>query len=208
MRALLLHWPHVLPVLLGFGAVVYLYRANTHASRPATSAPARQGDPPAPIRARAPRRDTVAREAARRGVLVLGPALAAIATGAAIYGIDLAGEHPGRGVAWVHAGVGILVCMLGAYKLAALRVSQVRREWRVGRTLAATGSAVLTALLVPLLATGVALLAAPSSDSFTAYLHLIASAWWTALVLWHLRRYLWRSLAAVGSGGVDTRPTV
>lgn len=207
MRALLAHWPHLLPVLLGFAAVVYLYRAGAHAARPTSPARAPRAEAPAPTASR-PHRDGVAREAARRGVLVLGPAIAAIATGAAIYGIDLAGGRPGRGVAWVHGGVGVLLCLLGAYKLMALRTGQLRREWRLGRALAATGSVALSALLVPLLATGVALLAAPSSDSFTAYLHLIASAWWTGLVLWHLRRYLWRSLAAVGSGGVDARPTV
>ena len=30
-----------------------------------------------------------------------------------------------------------------------------------------------------------------------AYLHLISSAWWTGLMVWHLRRYLGPSLRAV-----------
>jgi len=55
-------------------------------------------------------------------------------------------------------------------------------------------SIVLAALSVPLLITGVALLVSPSTGSVMAYLHLISSAWWTGLMVWHLRRYLVASL--------------
>jgi hypothetical protein len=58
-------------------------------------------------------------------------------------------------------------------------------------------SIVLAALSVPLLVTGVALLISPGTGSVMAYLHLISSAWWTGLMVWHLRRYLVASLRSV-----------
>jgi hypothetical protein len=45
--------------------------------------------------------------------------------------------------------------------------------------------------------TGTALLIVPGDGSFWAYTHLVASAWWTALLLWHLRRYFVGSLVTV-----------
>ena len=52
---------------------------------------------------------------------------------------------------------------------------------------------------MPLLVTGVGLLLAPSTGSFFAYAHLISAAWWTGLLVWHLRRYVGASLrAAIG----------
>jgi hypothetical protein len=58
-------------------------------------------------------------------------------------------------------------------------------------------SLVLGALSVPLLISGIDLLGAPSDGSFAAYSHLVASAWWTVLLLWHLRRYVGASLRAL-----------
>ena len=58
-------------------------------------------------------------------------------------------------------------------------------------------SVVLGILSVPLLVTGVGLLVAPSTGSFFAYAHLISAAWWTGLLVWHLRRYVGASLRAM-----------
>ncbi len=56
---------------------------------------------------------------------------------------------------------------------------------------------VLGILSVPLIVTGVALLFAPSTSSFFSYAHLISAAWWTGLLVWHLRRYVGASVRAV-----------
>jgi hypothetical protein len=66
-------------------------------------------------------------------------------------------------------------------------------------------SVVLALLAVPLAVTGVALLLAPSTGSTMAYLHLISSAWWTGLMVWHLRRYLRASLRAAFSARPPAR---
>jgi hypothetical protein len=57
--------------------------------------------------------------------------------------------------------------------------------------------------VVPLTITGVALLLSPSSASFAAYAHLVSSAWWTVLLLWHLQRHLVGSVATLR--GTDPR---
>jgi hypothetical protein len=220
MRALLVHWPHIVPVLLAFGGVVYLWAANRRWRAEGSQGrehgvnSAVQSDV-APTSARMPReasiervarrsqamptRAPVRREAARRGVLVLGPILAAISTGAVIYGMDLASARPGGGLVWIHVGFSLLVCLLALYKLAEINQAQVRRMWRSGGVLEAVGSVLLAVLLIPLLLSGIVVLASPSSVSYPAYVHLIASAWWTLLVVWHLMRYLVRSARTMRS---------
>jgi hypothetical protein len=47
----------------------------------------------------------------------------------------------------------------------------------------------------------VVLLVVPSDASFSAYAHLVAAAWWTILVLWHLWRYLARAVRSVRRSG-------
>ena len=64
----------------------------------------------------------------------------------------------------------------------------------------------LGALLVPLLITGIVLLIAPSTGSFMAYLHLVAAAWWTAMLVWHLWRYMAPAVRSAGAGGPLRRP--
>ncbi|HTA14506.1 MAG TPA: hypothetical protein VK781_06575, partial [Solirubrobacteraceae bacterium] len=149
---------------------------------------------------RLPRPDSgapVRREAARRGLLVLSPILAAIASGAGIYGLELAARHPGDALVWAHVGFSLLVCLLAVYKLAGIAPARLRGAWRAGRVLETTGSLLLAALLVPLLLSGIVVLVRPSGGSYLAYLHLIAGVWWTLLVAWHLKRYLARSLGAL-----------
>jgi hypothetical protein len=131
---------------------------------------------------------------ALRGLPALGPLAAALATGAVIYGIDLAGDRPGAGLAWTHAGIATLATLLVAYKLVEVGVRRIREGLRPGVVLETSLSLLLAALFAPLLITGVLLLIAPSSASFAAYAHLVASVWWTVLLLAHLARYLRRSL--------------
>ncbi len=130
---------------------------------------------------------------ARRGLLALGPLLATVATGAVLYGIDVAGDAPPGAVIWVHSGISALALLLVVYKVADLGLARIRRAFS-RQHLHEVVSIVLAALSVPLLVTGVALLVSPSTGSVMAYLHLISSAWWTGLMVWHLRRYLGASL--------------
>jgi hypothetical protein len=197
MRALLLHWPHILPIVVASATLVYLWRADR---RYRAGAPTR----PAARKVALPRKVTlprkvalpVKREAARRGVLVLVPLLGALVTGAVLYGIDLAGMRPGEGLIWTHVGLSALLCLLAVYKLVGIEAVRTLGRLSLDRAIAAGGSLLLALLLVPILITGLDLLADPSRASFAANLHLIASAWWTLLALWHLARYLGRSLRA------------
>jgi hypothetical protein len=130
---------------------------------------------------------------------VLGPILATVATGAVIYGIDLVSARPGRGLVWIHVGFSLLVCLLAVYKLAEVNPAQIRGAWRLGGMLETVGSVLLGALLIPLLLSGILVLVSPSSVSYSAYVHLSASAWWTLLVVWHLMRYMARSVHTMRS---------
>jgi hypothetical protein len=99
-------------------------------------------------------------------------------------------------VIWIHSGISALALLLVVYKVGDLGLTRIRRAFGRDR-LSELVSVVLGILSVPLLATGVALLFAPSTSSFFAYTHLISAAWWTGLLVWHLRRYLGASLRAV-----------
>jgi hypothetical protein len=105
--------------------------------------------------------------------------------------MNLGGGRAGGGVIWVHAGISLLAFLLVVYKLGSAGFSLGRlRHGLKSERIAELLSLLLAAVMIPLLATGIALLIAPSKGSFAAYSHLVASAWWTGLLLWHLRRYL------------------
>jgi hypothetical protein len=86
--------------------------------------------------------------------------------------------------------------VLVSYKLASMRGRLIRRGLMRGR-LPELLSLALGALSVPLVISGIALLVGSRDGSFAAYSHLVASAWWTGLLLWHLRRYVGPALRAV-----------
>jgi hypothetical protein len=141
-------------------------------------------------------RAPVRRSVARRGLLALGPLLGAVATGAVLYGIDVGGSQVPGAVIWAHAGISMLALLLVVYKVADMGLARLRRAF-TRQHLPELVSLALGVLSVPILLTGIALLFAPSTGSFAAYLHLIASAWWTGLLVWHLRRHVGASLRAV-----------
>lgn len=201
-KLLVLHGPHLGFVLIGVIAFLWTaYRPErdsddrapgagpsaTPGAAPSatlTSAPC----PPAPA--------TVRRSVARRGLLALAPLLGAVATGAILYGVDVGGASVPGAVIWVHSGISGLALLLVTLKVADLGLARITRAFTRQR-LPELISIVLGALSIPLLITGVGLLLAPSTRSFFAYSHLISSAWWTGLMLWHLRRYLRPSWRAV-----------
>jgi hypothetical protein len=184
------HWPHL--IFVGIGVVAFLwtaYRPERTADRTAVVTA------PRPVPAPAPAKAHVRRRVARRGLLALGPLLGAVATGAVLYGLDVGGGKIPGAVIWIHAGISALALLLVVYKMGDLGVARIRRAFtREG--LPELVSIILVVLSVPLTVTGIALLFAPSAGSFFAYIHLISSAWWTALLVWHLRRYLGASLRA------------
>jgi hypothetical protein len=187
------HWPHLSFVVIG--VIAFLWTAY----RPQRDQPPAGAERPHGTSTPAPA--SVRRSVARRGLLALGPLLATVATGAILYGLDVGGvggdSIPGA-VIWVHAGISTLALLLVVYKVVDLGPARLRRAFTRQR-LPELVSIVLGLLSVPLAVTGVALLLAPSTRSFMAYSHLISSAWWTGLMVWHLRRYLKPSLrAAVG----------
>ena len=152
------------------------------------------------------RRRVVGRGVARRGLAALAPLIGAVATGAVLYGLDVGRDHAGAGVIWSHVGFSILAMLLVGYKLRAL--GGVRLSLAItGQRLADMLSLVLGALLVPLLITGVALLIAPSTGSFMAYLHLVAAAWWTAMLVWHLWRYMAPAVRSAGQAHPAPAPS-
>lgn len=176
IRALLEHAAHLAFVLIGL--VVFFFTAR-RGGTPAIAPRAASAAPERPVR----------RIVAIRGLVALGPLLAALGSGAALYGLALVGTRAPGGIAWSHAGVSMLALVLVGYKLRGLRPGAIRRAWSTGG-LAHLASVILAAVSVPLLLSGIVLLLAPSNGSFAAYAHLVAGAWWTGLLLWHLRRYI------------------
>jgi hypothetical protein len=192
-KLLATHWPHIAFVLIGVVAFFWTaYRKGPDNPR-AQVAPV--AAPPKAVR-------TAPVSAARRGLMALGPLVAALATGAILYGMNVGnGAVPGA-LTWGHVGVSVLALLLVAYKLVNMRGKQIRRALRV-RRLPEVFALALAVLFVPLLITGIQLVLVPQGDSFAAYAHLVSSAWWTVLLLWHLRRYVGASLRAVAGRSVE-----
>ena len=207
------HWPHLIFVAIGVVAFLWTaYRPGRDGYDPAPrgvvalAAAAREASAPEPEREPEPARPagTVRRSAARRGLLALGPLLGAMATGAVLYGINVDGRSLPWAVIWVHAGISTLALLLVAYKIGDVGMLRVRRAfWR--DRLCDLVSVGLAFVSVPLALTGAALLFAPAGGSFLSYIHLITSVWWTALLAWHLRRYMGPSVRAARGSRSENR---
>ena len=189
-KILAAHWPHL--IFVGLGVIAFLWVAY----RPERESDDRVRvvvpvDPVAPP----PKALMVRRSVARRGLLALGPLLGAVATGAVLYGLDVGGGAVPGAVIWIHSGISLLALLLVVYKVGDLGIARIRCAFSRQR-LTELVSVILGVLSVPLLATGIGLLFAPSTSSFFAYSHLVSAAWWTGLLVWHLRRYVAASLRA------------
>ena len=140
----------------------------------------------------------VRRATSRLGLSSLPLLVAATATGLWLYTEALREDRPSPALVWIHVAASTI-------GLAVVTVKLVEHgRVRLARRLAEGVSLMLAALALPLLVTGVLLLLEPSSDSRSAYVHLVAASWWMALLGLHLLRYLSRSLdAALRGRGSD-----
>ncbi|MCA1682943.1 MAG: hypothetical protein LC685_02970 [Actinobacteria bacterium] len=213
MRPLIQHIPHAVPVVIIWGILIryWLVQRRLEAGRPAaapsSAAPAATPAPVVPVARTAPA--PVRRSVALRGLAALGPLIGALGTGLVLYALNLSDGHAGPAAIWIHVGISLLALLLVVYKVSEIGAARLRAGITRDRALRSGGSIILLALWVPLLVSGVALVIAPSAASFTAYAHLIASVWWTGLLLWHLRRYLARAARTVLArpGVPATRPS-
>jgi len=185
------HGAHLGFVVIGIVAFLWVaYRPERDSSEDRVA-----GRIPVVPAVQAPKARAVRRSVARRGLIALGPLLGAVATGAVLYGLDVGGGSVPGSVIWIHSGISLLALLLVVYKVGDLGTARIRRALSRQR-LPELVSVILGVLSVPLLATGFGLLFAPSTSSFFAYSHLVSAAWWTGLLVWHLRRYVGASLRA------------
>jgi hypothetical protein len=185
-RFLVLHVPHLALALGAFVVVlVSAVRAERHGDPgDGISFGAVTAAPPVELQ-RTPR--PVSPRIARLGLLALAPLGLVLVSGVLLYALDASGQRPGEALRIGHAVVATLALAQVIWKVGAIGARRLRA------TLQRTPGTALASLALATL--GVALLLAPSSASTLAYAHLIAAAWWTALLGAHLLRHLPRALA-------------
>jgi cation transport ATPase len=193
-RFIVLHIPHIVPVLVAF---LFLGRlALAVADQPPVHLDEAAVDDWRIARSERALARRVRRSTSRIGLISLIPLLAATASGLVLYTFALDGNRPSTGFRWAHAIVSVIALALVGWKLLDSGLERLRRGLDLHRVLTEGASLVLAALGVPLLVTGVWLLAEPSDGSFTSNVHLVASVWWIALFGLHLLRYLGRAVDA------------
>jgi hypothetical protein len=194
MEFVLLHIPHIIPAFVAMG---FLGRfAAVMADQPPAEFSDAQIDEWRRVRIERARAKRVRRSSARLGLLSLPLLIMAVATGLWLYTVALRDDRPSSLAIWLHVATSAPALALVTYKVAESGRARLARGLDPARFLTDGISLILAALAVPLLATGVALLFFPGSDSATAYAHLVGSAWWMTLFGVHLMRYLGRSLDA------------
>jgi hypothetical protein len=197
-RFIVLHIPHIVPVLVAFAflgrlALVVADQPPVHLDESAVDAWRRS-------RADRARARRVRRSTSRIGLLALVPLIAATASGLVLYTFALDGRRPSSAFSWAHAIVSVVALLFVAWKLVDAGTARLRRGLDLHRALSEGASLLLAALGIPLIVTGVWLLAVPSDGSFASNVHLVASVWWVALFGLHLLRYLGRSVDAALRG--------
>jgi hypothetical protein len=197
-RFIVLHIPHIVPVLVAFAFLGRL--ALVVADQPPVHLDESAVDDWRIARAERARARRVRRSTSRIGLIALLPLLAATASGFVLYTFALDGRRPSALFSWSHAVISVIALGLVTWKLVDGGIERLRRGFEVHRLLTEGASLVLAALGVPLLVTGVWLLAEPSDGSFASNVHLVASVWWVALFGMHLFRYLGRSVDAALRG--------
>jgi hypothetical protein len=197
-RFIVLHIPHIVPVLVAFAFLGRL--ALVVADQPPVHLDESAVDEWRAARAERARARRVRRSTSRIGLIALLPLLAATASGLVLYTFALDGNRPSAVFRWSHSLISLIALALVTWKLVDGGTERLRRGLDFHRLLTEGASLVLAAHGVPLLVTGVWLLAEPSDGSFASNVHLVASVWWVALFGMHLFRYLGRSLDAALRG--------
>jgi hypothetical protein len=193
-RFLVLHIPHIVPVLVAF---LFLGRlALAVADQPPVHLDEAAVDDWRIARSERALARRVRRSTSRIGLISLIPLLAATASGLVLYTFALDGNRPSAGFRWAHAIVSVIALALVGWKLLDSGLERLRSGLDLHRLLTEGASLVLAALGIPLLVTGIWLLAEPSDASFASNVHLVASVWWIALFGLHLLRYLGRAVDA------------
>jgi hypothetical protein len=193
-RFIVLHIPHIIPVLVAFAFLGRL--ALVVADQPPVSLDESSVDAWRAARYERAQTRRVRRSTSRIGLIALIPLLGAAATGLVLYTFALDGHEPSRGLQLAHSAISLLALALVGWKLADSGLARLRRGLDVQRALTEGASLLLAALGIPLLVTGAWLIAYPSEGSFSSNVHLVASVWWVALFGFHLLRYLGRSVDA------------
>jgi hypothetical protein len=191
VQFVLLHIPHLLPVIVG---VAFLGRFGLYAMR---LPPAHLNDEELAAWTRdhdarrvAPR--AVSRAAARLSMVALVPLLVAFGTGLAIYTVDLRGHPSSAAMTWIHAGSAVVGLAAATAKLAPLGRDRLREALAPARWATDGLSVALAVAGIPLLVTGSVLLASP--DGTVRRVHLVVSAAWMVAFQIHVLRYLGRAL--------------
>jgi hypothetical protein len=193
-RFIVLHIPHIVPVLVAFAFLGRL--ALAVADQPPVHLDESAVDEWRIARAERQRARRVRRSTSRIGLIALVPLLAATGSGLVLYSFALNDERPSAAFSRGHSIVSVVALVLVGWKLWEGGLERVRRGLDLRRALTEGASLLLAALGIPLLVTGAWLLAEPSDSSFASNVHLVASVWWMALFGVHLFRYLGRALDA------------
>jgi hypothetical protein len=198
MRFVVVHIPHIIPALVAMG---FLGRfAAVMADQPPAELSDAQVDEWRRIRVERARARRVRAVTSRIGLWALPLLVAAAATGLWLYTVALRDDRPSTLAIWIHVVVSVAGLAIVTVKLVESGRARLRRGLDPARFFTDGLSLLLAVLALPLLVTGVVLLAAPGSDSAGAYAHLVASAWWMTLLGVHLMRYLGRAIDAALRG--------
>jgi uncharacterized membrane protein len=177
------HAAHIGPVLIVFAAILCLWLHDLR-TQPEHDEVARRREWNTEVKEhRLQTRPT--RRVARHAVALLIAVFLLLATSLVLYATETLGEPQLLLVIWAHVVLGVAICAMTAIKLRAVGCRKIRRTMRFESLSRVTSSATLTALLVPLLVTGVILVFAPSTSGFAARLHLLVAAWFSLLVIMH-----------------------
>lgn len=191
LRLLEEHAVHIGPPIVIFAAIAWLWLRDLR-MEPEPGDGQRLAEWRASLRAhqRAPRASP---RVGRLAWALLALTTGVLVTSALLYLSALDGLPRIAAVIWVHVALATLICLVAGAKLKAIGLGRLRRTLRFATPLRVAGSTSLTALLVPLLVTGVILAVQPTFTGFAANFHLLVAVWWTALAFAHVIQ-LWQSL--------------
>ena len=177
------HAPHIGPVLFVFGAILWLWLRDLR-TQPADDERERRREWNAEAKAHRLQSRTT-RRVSRHALVLLGGVALLLGTSIVLYVTETLGGPQLLLMVWAHTVLGLGICTLAFLKLRAIGTRKIRRTMRFESLLRITSSTTLTALLLPLLVTGVILVFVPSTSGFAARLHLLMAAWFSLLVITH-----------------------